>query len=248
MDKNLIKHFCFDKDGIIIDVHAYWYYNSILRAEYIINYLKLDPSINGDLLWAMGINPNTRKIKKDGPVGYYPRNIVIKHITEFLKENNKKITNIEVSKIFSDLDVVQQKNNDYNVQILSGVKRCLQYLRRKGLFISIYTSDRHLNAKKNLDKKGIAELIHLIVGGDDVDKSKPHPEGFLKACNDLKVHPNQSVYVGDTVSDMVMGKRAAAAMVVGLETGLFKSIDFRKETKYIYPSMIEFNAEIKQYL
>ena len=99
-----------------------------------------------------------------------------------------------------------------------------------------------------LDKMDLDDFVDIIVGGDDVDKDKPDPEGFLRACHKLNVKPDHSAYIGDTVSDMVMGKNGGAAMVVGLETGLFTSSELQKETEYTYPSMIEFNAEIQQYL
>ena len=84
MVNNAIKHLCFDKDGIIIDVHAYWHYNCQLRAKYLIDYLNLEPSLEGQLLWAMGIDSKSGKIRKDGPVGYHPRDIVINNTVEFL--------------------------------------------------------------------------------------------------------------------------------------------------------------------
>ena len=42
MFKN-IKHLCFDKDGVLIDVHAYWNYTCRLRTNYLINKFNLDP-------------------------------------------------------------------------------------------------------------------------------------------------------------------------------------------------------------
>ena len=196
----------------------------------------------------MGIDPKSGQIRKDGPVGYHPRKIVIDHTIQFLTKVNKEISISEVSRIYEDIDTMQQKKVDFKIQLLNGVRRCFQSLMVKGLFISIYTSDRHSNAKMIIEKMGLSEFIDIIVGGDDVEKSKPNPEGFLTACHDLKMKPEHSAYVGDTVSDMVMGKRGGAATVIGLETGLFKSSELRKETKYVYPSMIELNAEIQQYL
>ena len=114
MIKESIKHFCFDKDGIIINVHAYWHYTCQLRAEYLTNNLNLDPSLIGQLLWAMGIDPKSRQIRKDGPVGYNPRNVVIDHTVQFLTRLNKKISNSEVSRMFGDIDAIQQKRDDYN--------------------------------------------------------------------------------------------------------------------------------------
>ena len=239
---------CFDKDGIIIDVHAYWNHNSHLRAEYLTNKLRLDNSLIGQLLGAMGIDGNSGLIKEEGPVGYHPREIVINSTVEFLKHYNEEVTFTEISTMFMEVDIIQQEKDDYKIKLLEGVKDCLQWLKEKEMYISVYTSDRRLNAEKILDKVGLGNLFDTVVGGDDVNAGKPDPEGFLKACNELDVNPNNSAYVGDTVSDMIMGKNGGAAMVVGLETGLFTSSELQKNTEYIYPSMIEFNVGIQQYL
>ena len=213
-----------------------------------INKFNLDPSINGPLLCAMGIDIKSKKIKKEGPVGYNTRNIVIESTVNFLRKINKQISTSEVSSIFIAVDDLQQKYQDYNVEIINGVKSCFKSLKNKGLFLSVYTSDRYINAEMILKKLCLDEFIDVIIGGDDVTEGKPDPEGFLKACNELDVKPNNSAYVGDTVSDMIMGKNGGAAMVVGLETGLFTSSELQKNTEYIYPSMIEFNVGIQQYL
>jgi|TARA_Y100000310_G_scaffold79494_1_gene76170 HAD superfamily hydrolase (TIGR01549 family) len=244
----VIKHICFDKDGIIIDVHSYWHYNCQLRAEHLINNLQLDPSLIGQLLWAMGIDAKSGQIKEEGPVGYHPRDIVINSAVEFLADLNEKVTFSDISTMFMEVDSIQQAKDDYNIQLLKGVNSFLQWLEEKKILTSIYTSDRRLNAEKILDKVGLGDFFDTVVGGDDVTKGKPDPEGFLAACNEVHVHPDHSAYVGDTISDMVMGKNGGAAMVVGLETGLFASSELQKETKYSYPSMIEFNAEIQQFL
>ena len=239
---------CFDKDGIIIDVHAYWNHNCHLRAEYLTNKLRLDNSLIGQLLGAMGIDGNSGLIKEEGPVGYHPREIVINSTVEFLKHYNEEVTFTEISTMFMEVDIIQQEKDDYKIKLLEGVKDCLQWLKEKEMYISVYTSDRRLNAEKILDKVSLGELFDIVVGGDDVTKGKPDPDGFIKACHDLNVKPDRSAYVGDTVSDMVMGKNGGAAMVVGLETGLFSSFELQKETEYTYPSMIEFNEGIQHYL
>ena len=246
--KDSIKHICFDKDGIIIDVHAYWSYNCQLRAEQLVEYYQLDPSLSNQIMWSMGIDTNLGKIREKGPVGYYPRDVVIDSIVEFLTRLNVVGTFSDISAIFEKIDTVQQERDDYNIQLLKGVGSFLKWLKEKRILMSIYTSDRRLNAEKILDKVSLGELFDIVVGGDDVTKGKPDPDGFIKACHDLNVKPDRSAYVGDTVSDMVMGKNGGAAMVVGLETGLFSSFELQKETEYTYPSMIEFNEGIQHYL
>ena len=242
-----INHFCFDKDGVIIDVHEYWNYNCRLRAKCLINKLQLDPSLMEKILWAMGIEAKSGLIKQEGPVGYDPRDVVIKSTLECLKDFSREVTFSDISTIFMEVDTFQQTKDDYKIQLLEGVKNSLQWLKEKEIMISIYTSDRRLNAEKIADKVGLGDLIDIIVGGDDVEKGKPDPEGFLKACYEVNVEPDYSAYIGDTVADMVMGKRGGAAMVGGLETGLFARSQLQKETPYTYSSMTQFHAEIQQF-
>ena len=244
----MIKHICFDKDGIIIDVHGYWNHNCHLRAEHLVENYKLDPSMFGQLMWSMGIDTNSGRIREKGPVGYHPRDIVINNIVKFFAQLNIEAKFSDISAMFEKIDTFQQARDDYNIELLKGVKPFLKWLKEKKILISIYTSDRRLNAEKILDRVGLANIVDTIVGGDDVAKGKPDPEGFLTACNKLQIKPEHSAYVGDTISDMVMGKEGSAAMVVGLGSGLFSMSELQKETRFTYSSTIDLHAEIESYL
>ena len=65
---------------------------------------------------------------------------------------------------------------------------------------------------KNLNLKS---LFDLVVSSDDVKQSKPHPEMAFKACSTLKINPDQALVIGDSKSDILMGKAA------GTKTCLF---------------------------
>ena len=137
MIKESIEHICFDKDGIIIDVHGYWSYNCQLRAEYLIRKLKLDQSVIEQLLWVMGIDSKYGQIKKGGPVGYYPRDVVIDSIVEFLARLNVDGTFSDISAIFEKIDSLQQERDDYNIQLLKGVDSFLKWLKEKNILLVV---------------------------------------------------------------------------------------------------------------
>ncbi len=55
-----------------------------------------------------------------------------------------------------------------------------------------------------------------ILGADDVQLQKPHPDGLLKACHELGVRPSKAVaYCGDMPND-VAAARAASLTAVGV--------------------------------
>jgi phosphoglycolate phosphatase-like HAD superfamily hydrolase len=59
-----------------------------------------------------------------------------------------------------------------------------------------------------LKSNGVDGLFSVQLGADEVDAPKPHPEGLLKCCELLNLHPTQCVYIGDSPTD---GQAAAAA-------------------------------------
>jgi sugar-phosphatase len=57
----------------------------------------------------------------------------------------------------------------------------------------------------------------VLVGGDDVVRGKPSPEGYLQAAERLAVDVRRSVVIEDTPAGVEAG-RAAGARVIGLGT------------------------------
>jgi len=62
---------------------------------------------------------------------------------------------------------------------------------------------------------GIKSFFDVIMTNDDVNRGKPDPEIVLKACDYLKVSPENVILVGDTSSDVLAG-HAAGCKVFGL--------------------------------
>lgn len=82
--------------------------------------------------------------------------------------------------------------------------------------IGIVTADETAEAEKHLQWLGIRQFFKVIVGNDLVEQGKPYPEMVYKACKELGLAPNQVAVIGDTNSDMQMGKSAGVAVTIGL--------------------------------
>ena len=83
----------------------------------------------------------------------------------------------------------------------------IKYLREKHCFIACYTNSIRKTATLMLDKTGILEHVDYLVTNQDVDNSKPDPEGynFLVEKFNLK---QENVLI---VEDSPKGKQAAYA-------------------------------------
>ena len=61
--------------------------------------------------------------------------------------------------------------------------------------------------------------MDVIIGGEDVKQHKPHPEGLLKALENLNVEAINALYIGDHPID-AQAARGAGVAFVGAVTGL----------------------------
>lgn len=217
---NDIRHLCFDKDGVLTNVHGYWAHNSRLRVRRIIERFQLSPEEADPLLDAMGIAAGENKIKPGGPVGYEPRPVILRATASFLAGRGKTVSPDEIGALFKEIDARQQRNGDYRVEILPGVREFLQGVDGRALKLSIYSSDRSENTRTILERLGLADRFEIVIGGGDVERPKPHPEGFQKACGAIGVPPEASAYAGDTLSDMDMAQAGGAKLRIGVTTGL----------------------------
>jgi HAD superfamily hydrolase (TIGR01509 family) len=69
-----------------------------------------------------------------------------------------------------------------------------------------------------LRAEGVLDRFDAVILGSDVGRRKPHPEGIFSCLSQLKVTPDEGVYVGDTPVD-IQASRAAGVQAVGVLTG-----------------------------
>jgi phosphoglycolate phosphatase len=62
-----------------------------------------------------------------------------------------------------------------------------------------------------LEALDIAKYFSVIVGGDDVQNKKPHPEPLLLVAGKLSLTPAELLFVGDSRND-ILAARAAAVL------------------------------------
>ena len=81
---------------------------------------------------------------------------------------------------------------------------------------------------------GLMEYFEILIGREDVQNPKPHPEPILKAIHLMKANKEVTFMVGDTCLDMLSAKEAGVfgVGVVGdytSESELIKCADIVKQ-------------------
>jgi len=119
-----------------------------------------------------------------------------------LKQNPEELTSTYnrhfIEKLISSSDVT----------LMSDVSDVLKNLHSKGIPVALASSSTKEVIEAVLQKFGIAQYFQVIVSGDDVKHSKPHPEIFLLAAKKLNMSPNNCVVVEDSTNGVLAAKHA----------------------------------------
>ena len=96
------------------------------------------------------------------------------------------------------------------LRLYPGVEAVLDELEQRGILLAVVTlKARYLEVEgvwtgvlAELEDLGIAARFPVVIGFDDVSEPKPHPEGILRAVEQLSVIPERALVVGDTIADI----------------------------------------------
>ena len=86
--------------------------------------------------------------------------------------------------------------------------------------IAIATMDHRASTEAGLATLGISAWVDAIVCADDGLPLKPAPDMVWAACRAVDVSPLNTVVVGDSITDMRMGRSAGAGLNVGVLSGV----------------------------
>jgi phosphoglycolate phosphatase len=103
-------------------------------------------------------------------------------------------------------------------RLLPGAAETLKALHRAGLRLAICSNKPRQFTNELLDYLGIAGLITVALGPEDVPRLKPAPDMVLAALHLLDIQPDEALYVGDMVVD-IQTARAAGVTVWVVPTG-----------------------------
>ncbi len=85
--------------------------------------------------------------------------------------------------------------------LLPGAAELLSALKGAGVHTAIVSTKPGDTLRQIFDHQGRLELLELVVGGDEVSRTKPDPEGLRLALARLGLAPGQVLFCGDTVID-----------------------------------------------
>lgn len=122
---------------------------------------------------------------------------------------------------------------------LPGLRPCLAELARMEFVCAIVTNRARAGACRILEGFGLQDAFPVIIGIDDVTRTKPHPEPVHRALADLDIRAERSVLVGDTREDMRAADNASVRGIGVLTGAADAEALFHAGAAAIIPSLAE---------
>ena len=97
--------------------------------------------------------------------------------------------------------------------VFEGIKEMLASLEDDGIPYGIVTNKPLRFAEPILINELAFKNCKTLICPDHLDAIKPDPEGILKGCKDLGIHPTECVYVGDHAKDIEAGINAGTEVI-----------------------------------
>jgi pyrophosphatase PpaX len=107
-------------------------------------------------------------------------------------------------------------HHDRMVTVYPGVVAAIEAIRAAGRRTGLVTSKNRQGALRGLTLVRLEAMMDVLVCADEVTNPKPHPEPVEKAVALLGADPATTVYVGDSIHDMVSGRAAGVRTAAAL--------------------------------
>ncbi|MGW7199453.1 HAD-IA family hydrolase [Streptomyces chryseus] len=106
------------------------------------------------------------------------------------------------------------------VPVFDGVPEMLRELRGRGIPLAVATGKAGDRARALLGQLGLADMFETIIGSDEVAHPKPAPDMVRLAVSVLGARPEETVMIGDAVTDLQSAHGAGVAAVAALWAGV----------------------------
>jgi len=230
----------FDKDGTLIDYREVDFELARARRKTIEQLVGKEAAD----LWerAVGVNLKENRMDFHGPLGTLPERdeLLVATTALYLKGYQLEEARRLAQKAYSLAD--EAMKSPYGSVLLEGVTRTLQKLKKHGFKLAIASTYAHKRTVESLDTLGIASLFDAVVGPEDVVNGKPSPDMIFELLEETNCRADETVMVGDSMSDMKMGKNANVKACIGVLTGFTQRQDLEKLADLVIDSVAQLDV------
>ena len=122
----------------------------------------------------------------------------------------------DVATLLAKYREYQMANHDKLVKCYDEVVETVDFIRAAGHPVAIVTSKTTTMTRRGLDVSGLSQHFDTIIGCAVCERHKPDPQPVQIALERLGYEPDEAVFVGDSVYDMLAGNAAGVTTIAAL--------------------------------
>ncbi len=163
--------------------------------------------------------------------------------TLILKELFPSLDYKKIKKVLLDHDEYVYTETKKYAKPFQGVPQTLRRLKKE-YKLAVISNCKHKEIIQILDAARLdKKLFDIVIGNDDVKHGKPWPDEILKA--EKLVHVNAGYMVGDTIYDVIAGKKAGVRTIAVLTGNHTRKMLQQYKPDYIIKNLKELPLVIK---
>ena len=112
------------------------------------------------------------------------------------------------------VELFLEKYNAGQMDMKPGAEELLKFLKGQGYPLALASSTPTDLVRQELSEAGILEYFDRIVGGDQVSRSKPNPDIFLRAAELLNADPARCIVIEDSFNGIRAAKAAGMTAIM----------------------------------
>jgi HAD superfamily hydrolase (TIGR01509 family) len=151
-----------------------------------------------------GVEVSEDEFRKYWHMNFTPEDILKEYGEEMLEE------------MVVSFEEYYYQNHLHHLDVYEGISELLIHLQQRQTKLGLVSLKPRRAGVRELETMALDEIFRVQIWGDDVENVKPAPDGVHQALGALNVQPEQTLVIGDSAADILMGRAAgtltAAAM------------------------------------
>lgn len=144
----------------------------------------------------------------------------------------------KLDEVYNAYQEMFEKDCIKGITLFDGVYEILKELKQRGIKMAILSNKPHKRTLDVVDKMFEKDIFDYVLGYKDEETKKPSPYGALLIARELGIKPQETVYIGDTDTDMKTGK-SANMYTVGVTWGFRDKKELEKNKADVIIDKVE---------
>ena len=126
----------------------------------------------------------------------------------------KELNNEEIKKYAEEKEALYRDIYADHIEPVEGLHDLIEKLQKKGIKVAIATGAIPKNREFVLSSLQLMDTFDIVVGDEEVQLGKPHPDIFLKTAEKLDISPEHCIVFEDAPAGISAAKKAGMKVIV----------------------------------